>query len=342
VSDPRAGRVTSATAALIASLWVAACATTGPSSQAGHLTTPASESSSARTEPNPTQVAHKLKQAEEYARELESRIALLESQNRELKTQLGELREPPSRTQTVRIGKQHRHNDTGEFADSDDSADSSGAAEPSASAYAEAGDPNALEPARDVAPRRGSRSAQPRPVLRLYGRGTWEPGAPLSSPASAPLIAPDEKLEVMPVPSSASTPSWASSTGASTTPVASSPERAEYQQALQDYTSRRYDAAWSSFAALATKYPGSPYAMQARYWQAEASYAARNYKRALGEFGYVVQNAPRSPKASEALWKISLCHKRLGNTQQQQQTIERLRREFPSSVSAKLATKEIE
>ena len=84
----------------------------------------------------------------------------------------------------------------------------------------------------------------------------------------------------------------------------------------------------------------SDLADNALYWRGEVLYAQRQYGRALRQFEGVLASAPDGDRVPDALYKIGLCHRRMGEPQRAREAFERLRTRFPDSKAARLASQE--
>ncbi|MAC25996.1 MAG: tol-pal system protein, partial [Myxococcales bacterium] len=66
----------------------------------------------------------------------------------------------------------------------------------------------------------------------------------------------------------------------------------------------------------------------------------RRYPAARAAFEAYLRAHPSGEKAPDALLKIGLCHQRMGDGMAARRAYERLRREHPQSVAARLASRE--
>ena len=78
----------------------------------------------------------------------------------------------------------------------------------------------------------------------------------------------------------------------------------------------------------------------ALYWRAETHYALRAYDQAQAEFEAVVNRYPHGSKAADALLKAGLCRLRSGNRREAESVFERVQREYPETVAARMAARE--
>ncbi len=204
-------------------------------------------------------------------------------------------------------------------------------------------------------------SSGPRPLLRLYGSpavpldgvGAYGAGprpialplpgtAPAFDPAAPRIAAPAPAPIPAPLPTYAPALPPAAPVAPAPAPAAPGPSAAvaQYRIALDHLRSQRLAEAASAFAAFLDANPGHAYADNARYWRGEALYAMRRYPEAIREFERVVREHPRGNKVPDALLKIGLCHRRMGDAARARAYFRRVRSEHPDSVAARLATEE--
>lgn len=218
------------------------------------------------------------------------------------------------------------------------------------------------QPAEELPPPEAARETpepadRNRPVLRLYG----VPQAPPISAAAAglPSLPPYASTPyrsvstVPPVPPTSVTPSndrlpWeaAPSVAAPTTQPVAAPQRVElglesYRSALGMLRARRFAESLVAFERFEQAHPSHPQVANARYWRAELYYIQRQYGQARTAFESYVGRYPRGRRVADALLKLSLCSRRLGNEREASAHMDRLRRDFPSSEAARLASREV-
>jgi tol-pal system protein YbgF len=268
-------------------------------------------------------------EAEERRRELEARLALAQAEARDLRYELESRAEAAPRA-TVVIGERDE-----------------GWHEPGVEGTLAVSEDEGVEEVEEA-------PAGPRPVLRLYGTRPTRPieeeaalaasalplpPAPEGVPTSLP-VAPLPGLTDVPPP--ADVPPFVAAPVAPSRPAAPTPDGAveAYQAALRLVRDRRFDEALPVLDRFLAEHPRHSYAANAAYWRGEVFYAKREYTSAIAAFGRVVQRYPRAAKVADALLKIGLCHQRLGRQQRARAFFARVRREFPNSVAARLASQE--
>ena len=267
---------------------------------------------------------------EQEIRELRSRLALVRAEAEELRA-----REHARRGETVRIRSDEADEDGLLFFEDEEDESSDGEWEV----------PQEDLPAEQV-------SEGPRPTLRLYGTPAVElPAAALRAPDLPPASLPPNPLASLP-PATGGTwgatpvtsaralvyvpPSSAAPRGASRGPVVD----AQYRAGLGALRDRRFEEALGAFDAFLRRAPSHPQAANARYWRAEVLYILRRYREARAAFeGYLAAHAA-GRKAPDALYKLALCHRRLGDEAGARRALERLRRTSPNSVAARTASRE--
>jgi tol-pal system protein YbgF len=121
-----------------------------------------------------------------------------------------------------------------------------------------------------------------------------------------------------------------------------SEERAaqEYERALDLIKSKRYDPALEVLAGFLVRYPGSPNADNATYWRGECYYAKGDYVRAAEQFAGLVARFPKGNKVPDAMLKLGLSQRSMGEAERAQQTFDKLRREHPNSEASRKIPRE--
>jgi tol-pal system protein YbgF len=119
---------------------------------------------------------------------------------------------------------------------------------------------------------------------------------------------------------------------ATTTPAADL-----YRRGVEQLRANATDAAILTFYDLIATYPESPLRESAQYLVADAFYRQKDFRGALAEFEALVAAVPRGEKVPDALLKIGLCQKDLGDSTRARRTWERVVREHPASAAARQA-----
>jgi len=301
----------------------AGCASATPET----TTTPVAAAQDARLE---ELEAARAEQAREM-RELRSRLALAESEADELRRR----QTTPTRSETMRIGDERPARRV----------------EDDLSFFTEEEDLGAWdEPARELPEDREPEpeASGPRPVLRLYGTpevppleipeapGGVTPTLPLAATPTLGAVpsAPPMTYAVAPAPSG-DVPPWQVGQPPQT---AGAGDTAAYREALGHVRDRHFGQALRALDGYLAAHPSGEHVAGARYWHAEVLYIQRRYSQALRGFERYLQAHARGSKAADAMLKVGLCHQRMGNAAAARQAFDRLRREHPESVAARLAS----
>lgn len=110
-----------------------------------------------------------------------------------------------------------------------------------------------------------------------------------------------------------------------------------YRSGVEQLRANATDAAILTFYDLIATYPDSPLRESAQYLVADAYYKQKDFRGALAELEALVAALPRGEKVPDALLKIGLCQKDLGDSARARRTWERVLREHPTSAAARQA-----
>ncbi len=91
------------------------------------------------------------------------------------------------------------------------------------------------------------------------------------------------------------------------------------------------------FTEFVAQYPTHPQAAVAQNYIGEAYYRQREYRQAMGEYQKTVDNYTQAAQVSEALLKIGLCQRALGDGASAKATWEQVVKRFPKSDAARQA-----
>lgn len=114
-------------------------------------------------------------------------------------------------------------------------------------------------------------------------------------------------------------------------------DKAAYEAALNLLQRGRTDEARVRFDGFLGDYPNSSLVPNALYWKGEALYAQRRYADAIVAFKEVTARFPKHHKAADALLKIALTYKQLGDDENVRFHLKALREDHPDSPAARLA-----
>ena len=144
--------------------------------------------------------------------------------------------------------------------------------------------------------------------------------------------APSGFAPAAPVPPPAAAAAPRPTVSATTTPAADL-----YRAGTEKLRAKQLDAAILTFYDLITTYPDHPLRESAQFLVADILYTQKDYRGALGEFEALVSALPRGEKVPDALVKIGLCQRDLGDAARAKRTWERVVREHPASAAARQA-----
>ncbi len=111
----------------------------------------------------------------------------------------------------------------------------------------------------------------------------------------------------------------------------------EYEAAMTIYKSGQTGRAESAFSQFAAAHPRHEYADNALYWKGEASYDQHHYADALASFTEVVERYGGGNKAPDALLKIGLCYRQLGDLPNARDVLTELIAAYPGERASDIA-----
>ncbi len=88
------------------------------------------------------------------------------------------------------------------------------------------------------------------------------------------------------------------------------------------------------FTEFVTQFPNHPQAAAAQNWIGEAFYRQRDYKQAVVEFQKTVDNYTQTTQVAEALLKIGLCKRAMGDAAGARAAWEQVIKQYPRSEAA--------
>ena len=158
------------------------------------------------------------------------------------------------------------------------------------------------------------------------------PVPPESSPAPPFVPPPAPALAPVPIPAPAARP---------TAPAAPPSRDAEadriFAAALATLRAGDDGQAALEFTEFVVKYPAHSQAAVAQNHIGEAYYRQRDYRQAMGEFQKTVDGYTQAAQVSEALLKIGLCQRELGDAARAKASWEQVVKQFPKSDAARQA-----
>lgn len=111
----------------------------------------------------------------------------------------------------------------------------------------------------------------------------------------------------------------------------------EYEAAMAIYKSGQAEQAESAFGEFARRHPRHDYADNALYWKGESAYDQRHYADALASFIEVVERYGGGNKAPDALLKIGLCYRQLGDLPNARDVLGELIAAYPGERASDIA-----
>ena len=110
---------------------------------------------------------------------------------------------------------------------------------------------------------------------------------------------------------------------------------------MEEYRQRDYQAALAGFGFFLELHGRSRLAPNARYWLGECQYRLGRYEDAMTTFSNLASDFPRNPKMTATMLKIGLTHAKLGQPDEARITFQRVMAEWPDSMEADVARKEL-
>ena len=158
------------------------------------------------------------------------------------------------------------------------------------------------------------------------------PPAPVAPPVA---VAPPAAVAPRAAPGPTATPPPATPPllGSATT----TPANELYRRGVEQLRAKANDAAILTFYDLIATYPESSLRESAQFLVGDIYFQQKDWRGALAEFEALVVAVPRGEKVPDALLKIGLCQKGLGDSARARGTWERVVREHPQSVAARQA-----
>lgn len=156
--------------------------------------------------------------------------------------------------------------------------------------------------------------------------------SPESRPASPFVPPPAPALAPEPIPAPAPSPA---------APAAPPSRNAEpdriFAAALAKFRAGDDGQAALEFTEFVAQFPSHPLAAAAQNHIGEAYYRQRDYRQAIGEFQKTVDGYAEAAEVSEALLKIGLCQRALGDVARAKASWEQVVKQFPKSDAARQA-----
>jgi tol-pal system protein YbgF len=159
-------------------------------------------------------------------------------------------------------------------------------------------------------------------------------GVPATDPAAVENGAIPEALAGIPV--------MAPSTDTAPVAPAAQPKPANMAQALYDngmdlFNTRQYQAALKSFSDFTKAYPKHQLTSNSWFWQGECNYQMKNYAAAALAYENVIAGFPNSAKAPASYLKQGMSFLQLGKKAAAKQRLRELTKKFPKAPEASRA-----
>lgn len=116
-----------------------------------------------------------------------------------------------------------------------------------------------------------------------------------------------------------------------------SPAADLFQTATAKYQAGDLDAAVIMLYDLVATYPTHPLRERAQYLVADIFYTQKDLRGALAEFEALLAAVPAGSRVPDALLKVGLCQRGLGDEARARRAWERVIREYPSTAAARQA-----
>jgi len=158
---------------------------------------------------------------------------------------------------------------------------------------------------------------------------------PAPAPPPTPAPAPAPPAAAVPEPKPAAPIPAAPASGR--TPSSNAEAERIFAAALARLRAGDEGQAALEFTEFVAQYPTHPQAAVAQNYIGEAYYRQREYRQAMGEYQKTVDNYTQAAQVSEALLKIGLCQRALGDGASAKATWEQVVKRFPKSDAARQA-----
>ncbi len=158
---------------------------------------------------------------------------------------------------------------------------------------------------------------------------------PAPAPPPTPAPAPTPPAAAVPEPKPAAPIPDAPASGR--TPSSNAEADRIFAAALARLRAGDEGQAALEFTEFVAQYPTHPQAAVAQNYIGEAYYRQREYRQAMGEYQKTVDNYTQAAQVSEALLKIGLCQRALGDGASAKATWEQVVKRFPKSDAARQA-----
>jgi len=163
------------------------------------------------------------------------------------------------------------------------------------------------------------------------------PFVPLPAPTPAPIPIPAPAPAARPAAPPAAAPSAPAAPAPGPPPSRSAEADRMFAAALAKLRAGDDGQAALEFTEFVAQYPAHPHAAAAQNYIGEAYYRQRDYRQAMVEFQKTVDSYTLAVQVSEALLKIGLCQRELGDAERAKAAWEQVVKQFPKSDAARQA-----
>ncbi|HEV2053712.1 MAG TPA: tol-pal system protein YbgF [Methylomirabilota bacterium] len=163
------------------------------------------------------------------------------------------------------------------------------------------------------------------------------PVPPESRPAPAVVPPPAPSVTPVPIPAPAPRPAAPAATALAAPPSRNAEADRNFAAALAKLHAGDDGQAALEFTEFVVQYPAHPQAAAAQNHIGEAYYRQRDYRQAMAEFQKTVDGYTQAAQVSEALLKIGLCQRALGDAARAKASWEQVIKQFPKSDAARQA-----
>lgn len=111
-----------------------------------------------------------------------------------------------------------------------------------------------------------------------------------------------------------------------------------YRSAFNLLLKKQYPAAIAGFKAYLSDYPKGAFLANAHYWLGEVYLKQNKTEEAEQSFSVVINQYSASNKVPDAKLKLALIHINLGKKEQGRKELQLVKRQYPGSTAAQLAT----
>lgn len=122
-------------------------------------------------------------------------------------------------------------------------------------------------------------------------------------------------------------------------PAETDPAKALYEEALEMFKQRKYEAAQAAWKEFTDNFPKNPLAANALFWQGECFYQMKDFARAILAYQEVIGKYPKSAKYPSALLKQGISFIKIGKKDAGHLLLKDVIKKFPDTAEAKRAKK---